>query len=93
MVLLQCVPVGVAEGDAELVVGVAKVLAQGLRGEVQAAREPEQALRCGVLVLGEFGADEGLQGRAVEGGGEVAGADFLSPTWGLSMLLASPLNA
>jgi len=31
-----------------------------------------------VFFGGEFGADEGLEGRGVEGGGQLAGADFLS---------------
>lgn len=79
VVRLEGAAVGVAEGDAQLVGRVAEVLAQRLRGEVQAARQPEQALGRRVRFRLELAADEVLERGAVEGGGEVAGADFLAP--------------
>ena len=55
-------------------------MAEGLRGEVEAAREPEEAFGRGVGFagggLGEFGADEGLEGGGGERGGELAVADL-----------------
>ena len=51
-------------------------MTQGLRGEVEPPREPEEALGGFVLFLGELAADEALQGFGEEGVCEVAGAHF-----------------
>ena len=53
-----------------------EVLPEGLRGEVEPPREPEEALGGFVLFLGELAADEALQGFGEEGVREVAGAHF-----------------
>lgn len=77
MVFTQRLGIAATEGRRELLVSSVEVLAEGLSSEIQAAREPEEALGgCVRLFLRELGADEGLQSVGVQGGGELAVAEL-----------------